>query len=95
MIVEFARSEPLTVAVEKTFDGEHPCGMCNDISQSKKSEKQPVNAESDKKVESVAGTSCVPMFADAPDPIWSSSDPSLLPVSPDAPPVPPPRGISS
>lgn len=95
MIADYAQSEPLASAVEKTFDGEHPCTMCKDISQSKKSEERPVSAKSDKKVESVAGDSRDAMFVNAPDPIWSHGDPSLLPVSPEAPPVPPPRGISS
>ena len=28
MTVEFARTAPISEALEKTFDGEHPCALC-------------------------------------------------------------------
>lgn len=92
MILTYSKSESLTVAVEQTFDGEHPCGMCKDISQSKKSEEKPASAKSDKKIESLAGASSEALFVFAPDPLWSVCDPCFIAGHADSPPVPPPRG---
>lgn len=40
MLVENARHEPLSVAVAKTFDGDHPCDLCHAVAAGKKSEKK-------------------------------------------------------
>ena len=39
MIVEYSHSSPLVTAVQKTFDGQHPCGLCKAIQKSKGSEE--------------------------------------------------------
>ncbi len=31
MLVDYSRDNPLAVAVDMTFDGEHPCPMCTAI----------------------------------------------------------------
>jgi len=41
MLWENAKSSAVTVAIEKTFDGQHPCDLCKAIAQGKKSEKKP------------------------------------------------------
>ena len=46
----------LTEAVEKTFDGEHPCPLCLAVKEGQKKEKddsKPVTAKSVKKFEAV------------------------------------------
>ena len=40
MLVAYSRDAQLTEAVAKTFDGQHPCGLCVRIEQGKKSERQ-------------------------------------------------------
>jgi len=35
MLVENAETAPLSVAVEKTFDGQHPCAICKSIASAK------------------------------------------------------------
>lgn len=40
MLVENARHVPLSEAVERTFDGNHPCDLCHAVADGKKSEKK-------------------------------------------------------
>jgi hypothetical protein len=55
MVHDFSRNGSLTQAVEKTFDGKHPCAMCKKIAKVKNSEasgeKAPVTVKIDKKAE--------------------------------------------
>lgn len=55
MVHDFSRGGSLTQAVEKTFDGKHPCAMCKKIARAKHSEasgeKAPVTVKMDKKAE--------------------------------------------
>jgi hypothetical protein len=40
MIVSYAQAAPLGEAMQKTFDGQHPCKMCKQIAKEKQSEKK-------------------------------------------------------
>jgi hypothetical protein len=40
MIVGYAQEAPLSESVVKTFDGRHPCKLCKQIANEKKSEKK-------------------------------------------------------
>ena len=40
MVVNYSRDGSFVTAVEKTFDGEHPCALCKVIAKGKKSEKK-------------------------------------------------------
>ena len=40
MLVANAQHAPLSEAVAKTFDGEHPCSLCHAVSAGKNSEKK-------------------------------------------------------
>jgi hypothetical protein len=40
MIVSYAQEAPLSQAVVKTFDGQHPCKLCKQIAKSKRAEKK-------------------------------------------------------
>jgi hypothetical protein len=40
MVIDFARTEPLPVAVAKTFDGGHPCDLCKSVSKGRGEEQQ-------------------------------------------------------
>ena len=41
MLVDFSRSGSLAAAVEKTFDGRHPCGLCHEVQKGQSSEQKP------------------------------------------------------
>ena len=51
MIVDYSRTEALTVAVEKTFDGQHPCAICSVIQKGQQSEKKREAVQLVKKIE--------------------------------------------
>jgi len=63
MLVANAGVSPLSVAVEKTFDGHHPCAICNRITSEKgKETKQQRTVASNKLVlffEMAQGTVCI------------------------------------
>src|SRR5678816_4495576 len=43
MVVSFAQTDSLDVAIKKTFDGKHPCRICKSVAAGRESEqKQPV-----------------------------------------------------
>jgi hypothetical protein len=90
MAVHFAQTDPLIVALEKTFDGKHPCDLCKVVQQGKTS-KTPSDSP---KVQTRLDL-CLferPAFLQC-------ALPHLRPTPPrmpcfgraDAPPVPPPR----
>ncbi|MFZ0434706.1 MAG: hypothetical protein WAL87_01845 [Chthoniobacterales bacterium] len=62
MVHDFSRGGSLTQAVEKTFDGKHPCAMCKKIAKAKNSdasgEKAPVTVKMDKKAEVFVKAPC-------------------------------------
>src|ERR1700723_2091760 len=51
MIVDYSRSGALTEAVQKTFDGKHPCQICTEIQKSRQSDKKQESLLLSKKVE--------------------------------------------
>ena len=52
MIRDYSRTGSLTQAVEKTFDGKHPCPLCKKIAaQRTHEEKAPVTVKAEKKAE--------------------------------------------
>jgi hypothetical protein len=40
MLIEYSRDSSLAEAIEKTFDGEHPCSLCHKIRQGRQQEEQ-------------------------------------------------------
>ena len=40
MVVTYSKTDRLPEALQKTFDGQHPCKLCKHIAQGKKSEKK-------------------------------------------------------
>lgn len=51
MVVTYSQDATFTEALEKTFDGEHPCRLCDFVQEGKKAEKQQevVKVECEKK----------------------------------------------
>lgn len=40
MTVSYAKDAPLSVAISKALDGQHPCGICKFVQEGKKSEQK-------------------------------------------------------
>ena len=40
MVVDYSRDNPVSEAISKTFDGNHPCGMCKKISKVRSEERK-------------------------------------------------------
>jgi len=40
MVIDYSRHAPLCRAIAQTFDGAHPCSLCNVVSKGKSSEKK-------------------------------------------------------
>lgn len=91
MIVKFAQQGSVTEAVEKTFDGEHPCSMCKAIEKGKAEEKKaPQQKNETKKPEMFCASSSV--IAPVPHRLLPFATRNEVSVQfGRAPPVPPPR----
>ena len=93
MVHDFSRTGSLSTAVEKTFDGRHPCPLCKKIAKARSAEeKAPATVKMEKKAEVfvASGSAETPTpicrrFAYGPHPFVS------FPERSDAPPVPVPR----
>ena len=92
MVHDFSKNGSLTQAVEKTFDGQHPCPLCKRIATQRASEeKVPVTMKIDKKAEVFIATSGSDLPLPVVDPMIYG--PPLFVVMPErfvAPPVPVP-----
>ncbi|MHC1769318.1 MAG: hypothetical protein AB9869_34395 [Verrucomicrobiia bacterium] len=96
MLIEFSRSNTLAAAVEKTFDGQHPCPMCLQVrkgwsDQQQEDQKVPVlNLELASKLIWQLRRLTVP-----PVPLFAIDCVPLVPALHgehiDSPPTPPPR----
>jgi len=92
MIRDYARTGSVTAAVEKTFDGKHPCPLCKKITAQRAAEqKAPATVKAEKKAEAfiALGIASIPLpavgaFAYPPSPFVN------VPEHPSAPPVPVP-----
>ena len=92
MLADNLRSASFSDAVQRTFDGKHPCALCKNISVGKKSEKKAEFPLQLKKLEFTHNGTCF-IFA-APAHFWlaSTSVDSLQSVS-HTPPAPPPKPL--
>ena len=91
MVVSYSSAAPLKEALEKTFDGKHPCSLCNEIAKGRQSEKQSVPTVAKKFEFSYSATSFV--FS-APSNYWQAELPEAFASSlARTPPVPPPRQL--
>jgi hypothetical protein len=91
MVVSYSSVAPLKVAIEKTFDGKHPCSLCNEIAKGRQSEKQSIPTVAKKFEFSYSATLFV--FS-APSHYWQIEPPETFGSARlYAPPVPPPRQL--
>ena len=89
MLVNYARSGSIASAIEMTFDGKHPCPLCNAIAKARQGGKKPdlqLGSKIDMDHERQAELLIPPLF----DFSWPVLDSSGSAFSPE-PIVPPPR----
>jgi hypothetical protein len=92
MTVEFSRTEPLSTALQKTFDGRHPCGLCKLVHQGQKAERKGEMQKSDTKLDLFCERTAILTT----DPLAFSDPVAILlhlTARSEAPPVPPPRFV--
>lgn len=90
MVINYSQHCSFVKAVEQTFDGAHPCGLCKRINQAKDTEKKQDNQRSGPKADLIC---VVRHFALLPPflPVEYSELVSSLICGPQEPPSPPPR----
>jgi hypothetical protein len=90
MAVQYSKDAPLGVALQKTFDGRHPCKLCRVVREGKGSEEKRAAKQVETKLDffclpnalSLAGPERFPVIADVNLPAPSRAE---------SPPRPPPR----
>ena len=94
MLADNLQTGSFTEALTKTFDGKHPCKLCNAISSGKKSEKKAEFPTLGKKLEFISNR---PVFVfTAPREFSLQSETfCLLNGLGHRPPVPPPRSVAA
>jgi hypothetical protein len=92
MVIRYSQAAPLKEALAKTFDGKHPCPLCEEIAKGKQSEKKSESASAGKKFECVYSGAA--FFFAAPSHCWETGWPNgSLGSLARTPPVPPPRQL--
>ena len=92
MLAENARTDSFQTALEKTFDGRHPCPLCRQIAQGRQSEKKSELQSTLKKLEFF--NQSVDFIINSPSRfILSAESESTAAMLPNSPPVPPPRSL--
>ena len=89
MIAENARGETLVVAIEKTFDGAHPCSLCRVVKDGREQERKQEVAKLILKLDAVLSAASLlpsPVVTD-----WSYRPFALVALArTNSPPTPPP-----
>ena len=90
MTVDFSRSEALSSALKKTFDGQHPCQLCKLVNEGKKSERERELQKLDVKFDFFCASEV--LLVNSPPPYPQIISPfSAFNSRADSPPSPPPR----
>jgi|ERR1041385_2782208 hypothetical protein len=51
MVITYSQSAPLTVALQKTFDGAHPCKLCKVVEEGRHAEQQQATLKLEMKID--------------------------------------------
>jgi hypothetical protein len=90
MLADNARVAPLSTALEKTFDGKHPCALCKKIAEGRQSEKKSDVQTELKKLDFLNQQLAFMLNSPAHFILTGQSNDLALSLS-QTPPVPPPR----
>ena len=90
MTVSFSRTETISGALAKTFDGQHPCKLCKAVSEGVKTERQEKFQKLENKLDFFCSSKVSLLDAPSPEalPTYRSA---VRHARLGAPPVPPPR----
>jgi hypothetical protein len=92
MLADHARTENLSLAIVKTFDGKHPCALCKEVAQGRQNEKRKDAQTEIKRLEFFHPVTA--FFLGPPCPFSNPMDCSFAPSQlTHSPPVPPPRNL--
>lgn len=100
MIATYAQSMSFTKAVQKTFSGEAPCGLCETVASAKQKQSPDTDAAGaagkafGKILLVFAPESAAPLLLLPTLISWSPRDPLIPHPDRAAPPVPPPRSLA-
>jgi hypothetical protein len=92
MVITYSQEGTLTEALVKTFDGKHPCPLCNHIAQAQKSQKKSDRHLEVKKLEFISAGQVIALAGPTHFQVQSLGDSSPPQLS-ETPPVPPPRYV--
>jgi hypothetical protein len=90
MLVDNLATNSFSVAVQRTFDGKHPCALCKALAEGKKSEKKSGTLVLLKKFEGLNEPASLAVFLPASRPKVKPQD-VLFEARLSPPPTPPPR----
>ena len=90
MAIQFSRTESVSVALEKTFDGKHPCPLCKIVKAGKASEKKQDILKLETKFDLLTDAGSCELFPPRPIRHFIPS-PERVDASRAAPLLPPPR----
>jgi hypothetical protein len=90
MVVSYSQTGPLSAAIEKTFDGQHPCKLCHFVKEGQQHEKKQDAQKPGPKFDACLDSAAQIAFASAPDPLFPASTDSPL-IRSGSPVPPPPR----
>ena len=90
MLFENMHHATVAVALQKTFDGKHPCRICKVVAEGKKSEQRPEAQAQGLKIELICELEGVPMPL-APEFSHAFNAVPVLNSRTEPPPLPPPR----
>ena len=92
MVITYSQEGSLTQALVKTFDGKHPCSLCNQIAQAQKSQKKSDRHFEVKKLEFISAGQLITFAAPNHFRLHNAGNSSAPQLS-QTPPVPPPRHV--
>jgi hypothetical protein len=90
MLADNLTTASFSAAVQRTFDGKHPCALCKAIAKGRKSEKKPDTLLSLKKFEALNQAAAMFVRPPASFPPIAAQE-TLFAALAHAPPTPPPR----
>ena len=90
MVLNFAQTAPLDVALKKTFDGKNPCSLCTAVDEGKQSERKAGLLKLETKLDLCLAPCALLLDAPPPAAVAAGAAEIALPRG-ESPPTPPPR----
>ena len=90
MAARYSQDSMLKEALVKTFDGQHPCGICKFVQEGKSAEKKQDTLRVDVKLDFFLAR-IAPLLYPPPAFVFPTSEPDSPPTRTEPPPSPPPR----